>query len=448
MSDSIELSSDSLPLTVIDHSLTEPTVELVPIDSLLHDDNNPNVGTSRTNPLLDYSLAEHGFLESGTIDRDRQLVGGNKRIEAAKRAGYKYAAIIRLPPDTAAVIQDPSLDLDSPDPDVRARSRRAGYTLNFSAQQSIKIDAGVLKQDIKDGLDLSRLMTKRDITKLGVQLDEPDDLEQDYEPPASPEEAQAEFHVKVGDVWKLGRHTLSCQDATFPTLPLASEALIPQLVVTSPPYGVGKEYESSDMEDWRQLIEKTFENIRNHQINTVAINLGDKHTGNDGWERHTFGELIAIMGGLGYSHLNTRVWVKQPAWSQTPYWRTTFKTVDEFEYIGLFAMEKPKYTPRLTDEENNEWGYRSVWEMTSVSRNDIHSAMFPLELPLRLIRLHTDQGDTVFEPFSGSGTTIIACEASRRTCVATELLPEYCAVSLKRFYDVTNIEPIREKEGY
>jgi site-specific DNA-methyltransferase (adenine-specific) len=154
-----------------------------------------------------------------------------------------------------------------------------------------------------------------------------------------------------------------------------------------------------------------------------------------------------MAADAGFSHLNTRVWVKQPAWSQTPYWRTSFKTVDEFEYVAVFAGQKPHYVSRLTDEENNEWGYRSVWDIASVSSNDIHTAMFPIELPMRLIRLHTDQDQTVFEPFSGSGTTIIAAEAMRRSCVAVEMLPDYVAVALARFKEVTQIDPERVYES-
>lgn len=440
------MTEESAPqITIVDDSISEPVVETIPIDELLHDEDNPNVGTSRTPQLLDYSIGEFGFLESGTIDRYKRLVGGNKRIEAARRAGYTHVVIIRLPPNHAAVIQDPTLDLESEDPEERAHSRQAGYSLNFSAANSIKISPEILERDIKSGMDFSKMMTRRDIIRIGVQQDKPNELESEpYRPPENPEEAQREYNVNPGDVWRLGRHTLVCQDCTSPQLPVALKSSIPALVVTSPPYGVGKDYESSDFSDWLTLIRNAFTNFFNHRMNLVAVNLADKHTGNDGWDRHTFGELVDIMSEIGYSHLNTRVWVKQPAWSQTPYWRTSYKTVDEYEYIGLFAAEKPSFTARLTDEENNNWGYRSVWEMTSVQSNDIHTAMFPLELPLRLIRIYTDPDDIVFEPFAGSGTTIIAAEATRRTCIATEILPEYCAVAIKRFHEVTHIEPVRE----
>lgn len=117
--------------------------------------------------------------------------------------------------------------------------------------------------------------------------------------------------------------------------------------------------------------------------------------------------------------------------------------MDEFEYIAVLAKEKPKYVQRLTDVENNEWGYRSVWQINSVQSNDIHTAMFPIELPMRLIRIHTNEDDVVFEPFAGSGTTLIACEAMRRSCIAVELLPEYCAVTLQRFAQITGEEPER-----
>jgi len=63
-------------ITLIDPEITEPSVELVPIDALLPDEDNPNVGTSRTPQLLDYSISKFGFLESGTVDRAKRLIGG------------------------------------------------------------------------------------------------------------------------------------------------------------------------------------------------------------------------------------------------------------------------------------------------------------------------------------------------------------------------------------
>jgi DNA modification methylase len=63
--------------------------------------------------------------------------------------------------------------------------------------------------------------------------------------------------------------------------------------------------------------------------------------------------------------------------------------------------------------------------------------MFPVELPWRCIKMHSDKGDAVIEPFCGSGTTIIACEELGRKCYAIERDPKYCDVTIRRWENFT-----------
>jgi DNA modification methylase len=426
-----------------------PKIETKKLSDLTPDPENANEGSDRGRQLLDESIDKFGFLSPGVIDASDTTIIGNKRAEAAKNAGMDDAIIIESDGTVPVYIRRTDLDLSSEDPEVAARTRAAAYYDNWTGFQSIRLNPIQVETDLANPTlapMLNSMMTQKERVRLGVQLDKPDPVSNgDAPPPISA--AQQTYAVRPGDVWQLGRHILACGDSTDHSLLQRLLSAPPEILITSPPYGVGKDYEEGGVSQWQDLIQRSLEAWSLSRINTLAINLGDRHTGNEGWELHTFGQLVTFALDAGYSHLNTRVWTKQPAWSQTPYWRTSFKTVDEFEYIAVFAREKPSYKARLTDEENNEWGYRSVWDITSVQSNDIHTAMFPIELPMRLIRLHTDQNQTVFEPFSGSGTTIIAAEAMRRSCVAVELLPEYCAVALARFAEVTQIEPERVYEA-
>ncbi len=431
--------------TVCVKKKVEVEAETVALSDLVTDPENANEGSERGSALIKESMDKFGFLSPGVLDVNNVAIIGNKRMEAAEALDMGEVLIVETDGTKPVYVRRTDLDLKSDDPAVRARTRGAAYYDNWAGFQSIRLNPIQVEADLADPVlapTLSAMMTHRERIRLGVQLDKPTDLSVG-DTPTPPAEAQKIFNVQPGDIWRLGRHTLACGDSTDSQLLRPLLGAPASLLVTSPPYGVGKDYEEGGIEEWRDLIARSLLSWSTVPINTVAINLGDKHTGNDGWEAHTFGELVTMAAANGYGHLNTRIWVKQPVWSQTPYWHSSFKTVDEFEYIVVFAQKKPSYKPRLTDTENNEWGFRSVWPMASVLSNDIHTAMFPIELPMRLIRLHTDEDDLVFEPFSGSGTTIIAAEAMRRTCVAVELLPEYCAVALKRFREVTDIEPER-----
>jgi phage terminase large subunit-like protein len=115
----------------------------------------------------------------------------------------------------------------------------------------------------------------------------------------------------------------------------------------------------------------------------------------------------------------------------------------EYVWLSAFAGHSYKFVKRLTKEERKKWGYAGIWEMTTVRANKEHPAMFPVELPWRCIKMHSDKGGIVLEPFSGSGTTIIAAEQTERKCYAMELSPFYCDLAVKRWEEFTGEKAIK-----
>jgi DNA modification methylase len=101
------------------------------------------------------------------------------------------------------------------------------------------------------------------------------------------------------------------------------------------------------------------------------------------------------------------------------------------------------YTPGAKGRRGrggNGWGggnaETSVFEVDRPKANELHPTMKPVELVARMIRNSTANGETVYEPFSGSGSTILACETTGRLCRAVELDPKYVAVALERMAEV------------
>jgi DNA modification methylase len=143
-------------------------------------------------------------------------------------------------------------------------------------------------------------------------------------------------------------------------------------------------------------------------------------------------EEMAIEAGL-YLY-DRRVWVKDAAWENSKWASLSYRSVDEFEHIFIFW--KPGVTrvdrKRLKREEWSEWGSRAVWSFPSVRANDIHEAMFPLELPLRCIRLLTDPEDIVLDCFMGSGTTARAAQSVGRQFIGIERIQEYADLAMSR----------------
>lgn len=140
-------------------------------------------------------------------------------------------------------------------------------------------------------------------------------------------------------------------------------------------------------------------------------------------------EAMALEAGL-YLY-DRRVWVKDAAWENSRWASTSYRSVDEFEYIYVFW--RPGTTlvdrKRLSSREWADWGSRGVWNIPSVRANDDHEAKFPLELPTRLIRLLTAPGDVVLDPFVGSGTAAVAAILQSRQFIGIDNSTTYVALA-------------------
>lgn len=148
---------------------------------------------------------------------------------------------------------------------------------------------------------------------------------------------------------------------------------------------------------------------------------------------------VKLVGGLiehwaeeaGFYLYDHRMWVKDPCWENSQWHSLSYRSVDEFEYIYVFW--KPGITKidrgRLSPEEWSQWGSRGVWYIRSVRENTQHEAQFPVQLPKRIIRLLTDPGDLVIDPFIGSGTTAVAAITLDRRYLGIELIEKYARLA-------------------
>ncbi len=151
------------------------------------------------------------------------------------------------------------------------------------------------------------------------------------------------------------------------------------------------------------------------------------------------GEIERWSSAAGFYLYDRRVWVKDPAWQNCEWHSTSYRSVDEFEYLYFFW--KPGITTidrtKLTSKEWSEWGSRGAWFIPSVRANNDHEAKFPLELPRRVIRLVTLPGDLILDCFIGSGTSAVAAIREDRHYVGIELEPKYVNLARKACAEVT-----------
>lgn len=155
--------------------------------------------------------------------------------------------------------------------------------------------------------------------------------------------------------------------------------------------------------------------------------------------KYEAGTHVKLVGGnlekyaydAGLYLYDKKIWKKDPAWANSKWTTNTLKSVSETEELYVFWKpgEYVVNRDRLTEREWKEWGYRQIWDIPSVRANNVHQAMFPIELARRVIKLYTDKGAIVLDPFLGSGTTAVAAIEAERNFIGIEKMSEYAALA-------------------
>lgn len=263
----------------------------------------------------------------------------------------------------------------------------------------------------------------------------------------------------IGDVWLLGNHRLACGDSTqAETVNRALGGSKPHLMVTDPPYGV--EYDPS----WRQKA-----GVGSKGAATGKVMNDDRADWREVWALFPGSVAYVWHGGLHAGTVEDSlvackfkiraqiVWVKsRPALSRGHYhWQhePALYGVRESEADDhwRFVPEHELVGYAVKDGETADWhGGRkqsTVWFIEHVKSDTGHGTQKPVEAMRRPIVNNSDPGDPVFEPFSGSGTTIIACEVTGRHCRAIELDPRYVDVDVLRWEAFTGKSAVLEATG-
>jgi len=253
--------------------------------------------------------------------------------------------------------------------------------------------------------------------------------------------------TKLGDLYELGEHLLICGDSTDPSVVsrvLDGKEVV--LMVTDPPYGVN--YDASWREDAGKGCKSKGKVMNDDQKDwSIAYSLF-KGSVVYVWHAAWYTALIAKnLEDCEYKIINQIIWSKNQFslsrgdyhWKHEPCW---------------YAVRKG---------HNHNWkGDRkqtTIWEIANLNcfgkskdedeRTD-HSTQKPLECMARPMQNHTDKGDWVYDPFLGSGTTLIAAERLGRKCIGIELSPAYCDMIVKRyqnFMQKKGVTPIVKKNG-
>jgi DNA modification methylase len=376
---------------------------------------NPRKISDEAMGRLTKSLAEFGNIQPITWNaRTGNVVGGHQRLKV-------YQAMGKTEVEVWAV------DLDE------QKEKAANIALN---KLSGEFDLPMLK-DILEEIDTGEL----DLEITGFGMDEIALMMEDAHPEVTEDEVPevpVDAITKPGDLWLLGEHRLLCGDSTkADDVSKLNDGQTPSIMITDPPYGV--QYDAN----WRNkakradgtpigasAIGKVENDQRADWTDSWKLFLGDVAYI---WHAGLFAPIVAR--GLNDSGFELRaqiIWAKNNFaigrgdyhWKHEPCW---------------YGVRKGKTANTVGDRTQT-----TLWEINKPQKSETgHSTQKPIECMARPIKNHNF--DLVYDPFLGSGTTLIAAEQLGRKCYGMEISPNYCDVIVKRWENLTGKKAVLEK---
>ncbi len=394
------------------------TIEHRSLDTLIPYARNARTHSDAQVALIAGSIREFGFTNPVAVDSANGIIAGHGRVLAARKLGLANVPVIELGHLTetqkrAYVLADNKL------------AERAGWDTEM-----LRMELGDLRANGFDlglmGFEMDELARLFDAPTQG--LTDPDAT------PAVPDRPAS----ALGDVWRLGKHRLVCGDCTDGhAVEQALSGVAPNLMVTDPPYGVmydpawrnragaartkrTGEVENDDRADWRAAWALFPGEV-------AYVWHGALHAA----------EVVESLEAAGFAIRSQIIWAKERLvlsrgdyhWQHEPCWYAVRKGGR-----GNWAGDRKQTT---------------LWQIASRDQDaaTVHGTQKPVEAMRRPIGNNSSPGQAVYEPFCGSGTTIIAAEMSGRACHAIELAPAYVDVAITRWQNFTGQAATLEATG-
>jgi len=408
-------------------SILIPEPETVSIDQLKVDGQNPNKMTDRQLKSLAESIQRFGFIVPIITNKDLLIADGEQRWIIAKSLGMKQVSVIRLPVE----------DVDRRLLRQVLNKLRGEHELLADAYEFERIIQAGHEEDLKHFLDLSDSQLERYLSEIHEPKPE------DYE---IPEIDKIKTDIKRGDIYQLGNHRLMCGDATNKQ---DVEALMngkkADMIFTDPPYGV--EYEQGKFTGIK--VKNPFPEIANDDL--------------QGLQLYEFLK-VAFTNCFNHSNEGTPIYVCSP--SMTPSLMILYSAVasgfhmqSELIWVkhhfilgrGDYHWQHEKMWYGYKSNPHHWFGYRNlstIWEVPTIPSGRYEH---PTQKPLLLVKMAIDNssnsGSCVLDLFGGSGSTLIACQQTGRTCYMMEIEPRYCQVIINRWEAYTKQKSVKISEN-
>jgi site-specific DNA-methyltransferase (adenine-specific) len=392
-------------------------VKTLTINDLKEYAHNPRTISDKEFSKLVKSLQEDGYHQRILVNTDNVIIGGHQRKKALIKAGLSLNDTLEvLMPDRLLTVEE----LDR----INIRDNLSFGEYDFDILRE-RFDEETLEE-----FGMSDEMLN------AFNIDELISSEEDDEVLDIPIESKS----VIGDLYILGEHRLLCGDSTnAENVSRLLDGTNPILMVTDPPYGVN--YDPK----WRKIAAKA-------GMSKGTVLNDDRYDWSDAYSLFT-GDVAYIWHSSGYTHkfaehiencdfklISLIIWSKQSF------------ALSRGDYHG---QHEPLWYAVKRGKRHNWQGARdqsTIWEIDNngfgsknKGDNTGHGAQKPIECMLRPILNNSKVGEGVYDPFGGSGTTLIACEKSKRKCYMMELSPNYIDMIVARWEKLTGEKAILVK---
>ncbi len=392
-------------------------IELWPIERLVEYPRNPRKNDAAVDRMC-ASIREFGFKIPCLVRSDGEVVDGHLRLKAARKLGISEIPTILCDEWTPAQVKAFRLMVNRSVTWAEWDDDLIG--LELLDLKNLDFDLGLTGFDDQE---LARLLAAQDAT---------DGLCDEDAAPAAPETPTSQS----GDLWLLGRHRLLCGDSTDKqTVSRVLGSVKPTLLVTDQPYGVQYDPEwrkragvnnsnrmgkvrNDDRSDWREawaLFPGDVAYVWHGALHASTVSDSLESCGFEIRSQIVWAKPSLVMG-RGHYH-----WQHEPCW----------------------------YAVRGTGHWNGDRKQSTLWHIENRNQDaeTVHSTQKPVECMRRPIVNNSSPGQAIYEPFSGSGTTIIACEKEARIALAIELEPGYVDVAVTRWQNFTGKQATLDGDG-
>ena len=373
------------------------------IKDLTPDPLNFNKHSKHGMELLEKSMRKDGFVEAGLISEDNVICSGNARQETAITLGLDDVQIIDIDGTKPIYLRKKGLQSGTQE------FKELALQLNAVGKANVVFDAELIEAEL--GVAVCVEWGIESSVKLEAEEDE-------FDVPAG----GSETDIVLGDLFEIGHHRLLCGSSTEAD---AVEKLLngkePYLMVTDPPYGV--EYDAS----WR---DDALSNGKNTGRSKGKVSNDDKADWTEAWalspskvayvyhDPKNSGVVLNSLTDCDFEIRSQIIWYK----SHFAISRCDYHPMHEPLW---YAVKKGNKGNWASDRKQT-----TVWEIKKNQKNETgHSTQKPVDCMAKPIANH--DGD-VYDPFLGSGTTMVASHQLNRKCYGMELDPKYCQVIIDR----------------